>query len=324
MKRSFLLILMAALILSGCGLLPTGRQDLSDSGMATRVSQLLTAMPTSTGQPGEAVVTLPPFAQPTAQVIVITQPVVTATPMVATQVATAASLAVTQTPAPSATPQMTETATLAPTATTGPTATISPNDPRQRLGNPAYIDTMDKSNTWPGGTDPFTSIDFKDGWLYLTALDKFDGWRLTFPELQDFYLEATIRSQQCSGLDHWGIIARVPDKMNANQGYLFGVNCEGQFSLRKFDGNVGKNGTMTTLINWKSSPAIKIGANQTNRLGLMAIGSRLILYINGIQVGESKDSTYTQGYYGVFIGQKNTPDMTIGVDEMDYWENPTP
>jgi hypothetical protein len=316
MKKSFLLILMAALILSGCGLLPTGSQDLSDSGMATRVSQLLTAMPTSTGQPGaiKESITLQPPLTATAQVIVITQPVTT-TP--ATPVATA-------TQAPTATLQFTETATLVPTSTTGPTATISPNDPRQRLGNPAYIDTMDKSNTWPGGTDPFTSIDFKDGWLYLTALDKFDGWRLTFPELQDFYLEATIRSQQCSGLDHWGIIARVPDKMNANQGYLFGVNCAGQFSLRKFDGNVGKNGTMTTLINWKSSSALKIGANQTNRLGLMAIGSRLILYINGIQVGESKDSTYTQGNFGVFIGSKNTPDMTIGVDEIDYWENPTP
>ena len=70
----------------------------------------------------------------------------------------------------------------------------------------------------------------------------------------------------------------------ADRGYLFGISCDGKFALRKWSID-----TMTVLENWKTNDAILIGSNQTNRLGIMAKGNELKLYINGVLVDTVKD-----------------------------------
>jgi len=67
----------------------------------------------------------------------------------------------------------------------------------------------------------------------------------------------------------------------ADRGYLFGISCDGQYSLRKWDGKAGDKGVMTVLVNWTASPSIQAGSNKTNTIGFMAVGDRLILYANG-------------------------------------------
>jgi hypothetical protein len=81
---------------------------------------------------------------------------------------------------------------------------------------------------------------------------------------------------------------------------------------------------MVNLINWTSNAAVKAGENQTNRLGFMAVGDRLIVYVNGQLMGEVNDNTFHQGYFGVFVGARETDDFTIRVDQVRYWEDPTP
>ncbi len=56
----------------------------------------------------------------------------------------------------------------------------------------------------------------------------------------------------------------------------------------------------------------------------MAIGDRLIVYVNGELVGEARDNTFGKGYFGVFVGARDTEKFTIKVDQVRYWENPTP
>jgi hypothetical protein len=81
---------------------------------------------------------------------------------------------------------------------------------------------------------------------------------------------------------------------------------------------------MTNLIPLTANPAIISGPLQFNRMGVMAIGSNLRLYANGVLVGQITDTTYASGYAGAFINQNNTPDMKMQVDMMSYWKDPAP
>jgi hypothetical protein len=180
---------------------------------------------------------------------------------------------------------------------------------------------------WPTGFNDFTDVDFNDGSMSLTGLKNMLGWRLANPtgtEFGDLYLEMTVRTTTCKGGDQYGMIVRVPVLKDADQGYIFGVTCDGKYAFRKWDGTTGTKGTMTWLKNWTSSQAILAGSNQTNRIGLMMVGKRFLMYANGTLLGEVQDNTYQSGFFGVYIGPNQTDNLNVKIDEMSFWENPTP
>jgi hypothetical protein len=317
MKKIFGLIIVA-LLLAACG--PKVTPTQSESELATKVSQILTNQPTPTS-PGPAVITatasLPTVVPTKAEggavntagpTVAQTKPVNTAAP---TPVPATATPAATATVAATSTPK-------GPTATFAPTATLPAGDPRGSLGAPTWKDALSTSDNWPTDADAagFTSVDFKDGAMLLTALKPQDGWRMTFDKLGDFYLEMTVKTGACTGKDRYGLIFRVPVKELPDRGYLAGLSCDGKFSLRKWD---GPNNSMTGLLAWKASPAIKSGSNQTNRLGVMVKGSKISLYANGVLLGEVSDLAYKTGYFGVFAGSVESASFQISVDEVDYW-----
>ncbi len=46
-------------------------------------------------------------------------------------------------------------------------------------------------------------------------------------------------------------------------------------------------------------------------------------YINGEKVGEVSDNAYSAGYFGIYLNRDKTENMTIYVDDVKYWDNPT-
>jgi hypothetical protein len=181
--------------------------------------------------------------------------------------------------------------------------------------------------TWPTGYNEYTSASFTNGAMVLTSTDEISGWRLANPAGRDFtnlYLEAVVRTGNCKSNDQYGVIARVPVLKDADKGYLFGFTCDGRYSFRSWDGTVGEKGKMTRLVDWKASTAINAGSGKTNRVGLMMVGNRMQLYANGTFLGEVSSSTYSSGYFGVFVGGIQTSGFAITIDEMAYWENPKP
>lgn len=310
------LLVMILSVLSACTLPLTQATPpaVSDEEMATRVAKILTEMP----QPTQGLPTaeLPPLntAEPA--------------PTLADEVIETATVAVTTQPdQPTATLQPTPTNDVVPTVvvTINPAFTPPADDPRTKLGSPSWTDDMDEDTYWPIGEDKYTAIDFKDGQLRLTGLTTTDGWRLAATEqLANFYLEATISTGTCAGTDRYGLMYRVPVAREANKGYLLGVSCDGKYSLREWDATLGSKGTMTTHINWTASEAIQAGSNKLNKVGIMAVGDRMIIYINGVMVNEVKDSTFDLGSFGLFVGARETTNFTISVDEVSYWKNPTP
>ncbi len=286
---------------------------VSDSEMATRVAKILTEMPSPTGAvpTGE----LPPL--PTATPEVTVEPVAdTATPEPEqpTQIPATATLELSATPVP---PTATAMVTVAPGFTP------PPDNPRTKLGTASWTDNLDDGDNWPTGPDTYTAINFGDGKLKLTGLTTTDGWRLVSTEkLSSMYLEMTVSTGTCTGSDRFGFLFRVPNAAEANRGYLFGVSCDGSYSFREWDATIGSKGQMTTHINWTNASAIQAGSNKSNTIGVLAIGDRIVLYANGVLLKELKDSTFTEGSFGIFIGARETDNFTISVDEIAYWKNP--
>jgi hypothetical protein len=147
-----------------------------------------------------------------------------------------------------------------------------------------------------------------------TNADKWNSWMLTTQTLANFYLEGTASPGGCSGLDHYGLMVRAPDE---NQGYLYAFSCDGQYSLTKWNGKFS-----VRLVDWTQSDLIQAGADKTNRLGIMAQGSKLSLYANGNLLTEVVDGNYPMGGFGVFIGANETPGFTVTFDQLEYWVLP--
>lgn len=321
MSKSILkiiLFLSILSVLSACTLPLTQATPpvVSDEEMATRVAKILTEMPQPTD--GLPTAELPPLAtiepEPTEEVVEETEEVATTEPTSQPEQATA-------------TQQPTATQDVVPTVavTTAPAFTPPADDPRTKLGTPTWTDKMDDDTFWPVGTDNYTAIKFENGQLKLTGLTTTDGWRLAATEsLGNVYMEATVNTGTCTGTDRYGFIFRVPVAHEANKGYLFGVSCDGKYSLREWDATIGSKGSMTTHVNWTASDSIQSGSNKTNKIGMMAVADRLILYINGVLITEVKDNTFSSGSFGLFVGARETTDFTISVDEISFWKNPTP
>jgi hypothetical protein len=213
-------------------------------------------------------------------------------------------------------PAPTETPTLEITATeAAPTVTLPPGDPRLGLGEPTWRDTFEDGSSWHLYVDQDAAFEIKDTGLVMTAYTTGtrNAWMLTQNQPLNFYLEMTAQSQECAGLDRYGLMVRS----DSETGYLFGFTCDGRYSFRRWNG-----ARMTKLVEWTSSPSILTGANQTNRIGIRIDGSLFSLYANGSLLTEVSDSGYTEGGFGVYVGADQTKGYSVQVSEVAYWELP--
>jgi hypothetical protein len=310
MKKA-LIFIASALLLTACFPIQATQ---SEDEINTRVALVLTSFPTSTASPAPTITLTPTETQqpsPTATL----EP--SATPLLA-QPTAGATLNATQAVA------ATQTAAVAsPTTTFTPNPTFALGDPRSTLGNPTWSDLMDSSNNWAQGTDAYTSIFFNTGEMVLAAVSDVSGWRLALgtPTISSAYIEMTGKMVACASSDSFGIIFRVPS-IAADQGYLFGITCDGQYYLKSYDGRIGVMGTTVIIVSPTSNAAIVAGSGKTNRLGVWMKGATIRLYANGILMKELTDNTFTAGYFGPFIRRGVTDGLTARITEMDYWNVP--
>lgn len=354
MRKIFLLLLIFTL-LAGCSVIPSNKPTMTSEEMATRVALLLTSMPTATGfveqvpleeidlptptdsyveganvelatieEPLEAIDIVTPTMDETAFAEFLGESATEEPTATEEIVATATSpiLMPTETPTPTVTPSITPGGTPVPQFQI--TATFAANDPRTLLPVPSWTDTMDSGSNWPIGPDMYTAVDFTNGFMALTGLQKDNGWRLAINDVDNAYFETTAQfGPVCQGMDKWGMMLRSPDRSTADRGYWFNITCDGKFAFQRWNANPpDKQSSVTNLIAWSSSSNIRPGANSVNRIGVLAKENQFTLFINGMQVGQIEDSTYSSGGFGILIGARETNRFMIYVDEMSYWLNP--
>ncbi len=277
-KWKFLSIIVLLLIMSGCNLPAPASLTPTVDIVATQVSAILTTQPTALPLPTDT-------PAPTAESTPTHQPEASAT----------------NTPSPQ------------------PTTTPLSEDPRQILGEPTFVDALDSGRSFglqdKPYDDDYTFIRVENGALVLTSryATGYRGWRTGGTKVGNAYLEAVVRTGECSGLDTYGLVFRSPDFI---KGYWFQLTCDGKWAFGYWDGSQYVNLADGENVN----NAIRTGSNQTNRIGVYAAGSNYTLYINGIKIREVSDSTFTEpGSYGIVIAARNTPNFTVYAEEFAYW-----
>lgn len=244
---------------------------------------------------------------------------------------TAVSETLTARPDATETPVKTDTpaSTLLPTSTVQEmTATVSPTptemvgDPIHQFGQPTGKDTLDSGKGFgigPGGyEDDNIKIYVSGGALVFSSFSTggWHSWRVRPPEMSDFYIDATLTVDNCNGKDQYGLILRTPSYESGN-GYYYGLTCDGKLSLTK----VSDEGRVPLLSNLESDK-VHPGAGQTNRLGILARGSSLKLYVNGFEIQEVSDDTFKRGFFGIFVSGFSGNGFTVKLDEISYWNHP--
>jgi hypothetical protein len=158
-------------------------------------------------------------------------------------------------------------------------------------------------------------VEIRHGFMYLTAknANNFHGWTFSYPKVKDFYLEATVKTGECSGNDRYGLVFRAP---SFDQGYFYGVTCGGRYGFRIWDPD-----GFQRLLEYQDAAGFKAGSNASNRIGVMARGNKFGFYVNGALLGEATNATFDKaGLFGLFIAASDTPGFTVQVDEVAYWE----
>jgi hypothetical protein len=217
-----------------------------------------------------------------------------------------------------------EISTPTPTQTFTPTVTATPSDPAQAFGQPAWNNPLDNGQSFGLGSsgydDDYTSIHVAAGKMVLTShliSPGWKGWRLTDRYLANYYLEGTFLTSNCSGLDSYGLVFRIPD-YSSGYGYYFGISCDGRYSLLRWDSSGS-----TYLVPWTDNVLIKGGSDQNNRIGVIVNGANYSLYVNGQKIQDVYDGEFmTQTKIGVFIAAFNTPDLTVALDQLNMWTIP--
>jgi 3-keto-disaccharide hydrolase len=248
-----------------------------------------------------------------------------ATQVAAAKTSTAIQENVTATPplptiAPTSSSTHSEPASPSPSPSPEPSLTATPADFAAQLGAPTYSNPMNNGTAFgidaSGYDDGHTRIIMSDGAMVLSSYSTngWRGWRLTDRGMSNFYMEGSFTTVTCSGKDQYGLVFRSPDYATG-EGYYFGITCDGNYSLLLSDGN-----QYHKLIDSSFSDQIKPGSNQANRLGVLAEGPKISLFINGAKVNETSNSAYqTDTKVGVFILGLNTPGFTVKLDQFNMW-----
>jgi hypothetical protein len=217
----------------------------------------------------------------------------------------------TNTPLPTNTPQPT------PTNTPLPTPTSPAGDPAIALGSPDWTHNFNQEYPWHTYTSSSDETEITGGKYVFRFFQNisYPIWAFAAVEIEDYYLEINVQMPAvCAGKDSGGLIFGSPTGHN-NEGYIYRVSCDGRYRLTSYDGS-----TTDILVSWSTDPAILVGPDQINRLGVMVNGDHITLYINGVKVAETDDSLYTApGRFGVAASAPETDDLVITFDNAAYW-----
>ena len=219
---------------------------------------------------------------------------------------------------PHNTPSPSVTSTLTPTATSTPLA----GDPAESLGEPGFQDTFTNGTAF-GLNEPYeddaVTIHVENGAMVFESKKIKTGlrWRLTSRNPQNLYLEGTFRTVSCSGTDQYGLVLRAPSYSDGN-GYYFGVTCNGQYYLMRWIDD-----KQDTILSLTPDARILSGSGQSNRLGFMADGDHLRLYINGVLLSEITDQGIVdKGYIGAFVSAYEDADFKVNLEDIKLWTLP--
>ena len=207
-------------------------------------------------------------------------------------------------------------ATPTPVRVAGTAASVALPSPDVR-SSPASGVLFEDTFTNPGsGWDIYTDSDVETGYVndeYRVAVFNADmtGWGTPSGayDWANFAVEVDARQLQGPLDSAVGLLARYqPDGQNY---YRFSISADGYYLVDIF-----RAGQWVTLVESQSSPAIRQGLNQVNRLRVVCDRSKLSFYANDALLSEVIDNTFASGKIGLSVGTYDEGGAVVHFDNL--------
>ena len=191
------------------------------------------------------------------------------------------------------------------------------------MGNLVFSDSFDRPEVWNTSISEEASARLARNQLVL-SINEPGPLSITSlrsqPEVGDFYAEAIVDINLCSGQDQYGMILRATPGGNY---YRFTINCNGQERL-----DVIRNGETYALTDWLSSGDVSMGAPSQIKVGVWAAGREIRLFLNDHYQFSLVDPVFSNGTIGFFIYASGQTPVTIAFSDLAvysvFYISPTP
>jgi hypothetical protein len=236
-------------------------------------------------------------------------PVATVTQIAAgifgTQTATAPTATETFTPSPTATvtptPTTTPTPTATPTETPTPTATVDPNI--------IFFDDFSSSiHQFLEWEDDIVTAKYTDGSFEISVKDEIYFWSTPNKRSSDFSIDVDAKKISGPISGQYGVVCRVLDLNNL---YAFIIANDGSYGIWKLS-----KGTWSSLASydWGFNDIAITTGNTANHITAICDGDMLTLKVNGMTLMDVRDSEFTTGKYGLYVGSIDQTKMDVIFD----------
>jgi hypothetical protein len=198
-----------------------------------------------------------------------------------------------------------------PTRTPFPTQAVTPTpDPRPARGSELLVDDFTDNGHWPVSQSAAGSVAYGRSELTLAVRQSKasvsslrDG-----PELGDFYLEITTKASLCRGGDMYGLLLRAA---SANNSYRFLINCNGELRVERI-----LDGRSLPLQDWTQSGIVPAGSPVVLRIGVVASGRQMSIFINDLHQLDIDDRTFSSGRVGVYARSSGDSALSVSFSDL--------
>ena len=172
-------------------------------------------------------------------------------------------------------------------------------------------DFSDPSSGWDDAFDRNTVKQYGNNKYYVeVTTSNLVAWGLANRDVGDFRLQVDATQESGPNNNGYGVLFGFRDRDNY---YRFDISGEGFFLLSKF-----YEGEWTTLVPWTASSAINVGQT-TNTLMVEAIGDRIRIFANGVDLAEAQDDSLAHGNFGFFANTFSDPNLIVSFDNIKLW-----
>lgn len=171
-------------------------------------------------------------------------------------------------------------------------------------------DFSDPASGWKAESDASAEVAYYDGVMrVLIKVPNSLAWASAGREFADFHL--TVEASQVSGPDNneYGVLVRMQDPEHF---YRFSISGDGYYLISKHNGEEWET---LSGEDWAPSEAIHTG-RATNLLEILCRGTEMTFSVNGVQLGQVSDRSYSRGDIALYAGSFFEPDVEVHFDNL--------
>jgi hypothetical protein len=180
-------------------------------------------------------------------------------------------------------------------------------------GSKQLVETFNAQGKWGVGHSDDVQGMVANGFYDMTVKDNYGLYLATAGEnFSDGIYE--VEATQLSGPinNGYGMLIRVD--YDTDSYYVFEVSGDGFIWIGYCTDLCDEVSESLVGGGWFRSPAVRQGLLETNHLKILAEGSRLAFFVNGIQVGRTSDSRLIEGDVAVMVETLGRGDVRVGFD----------